>query len=310
MTRKYEGLASVGITTGAYLLNPKDALAIANILNQDGFDVDVQLYAFKKTLLLPPTGLQTKIYQKGLPLPTGISVQNIIEWNDKYPQTNISSVHFPFAHNFRQALGGVTHASKDSPMSNLHHFAHLLYFGWATDNHALSLAQAARPVSRINIHQDVFKRYIDTGTVAQLTQAGPNLLIEDSTNPPKTIAELVRPFNLGFTLGLDHLDHLDTAFLTVEDVLADPGVQQYTEAIHLSLPDHQPLNPRDPLSDKLLSLIANTPFDHPVTGYLDYGPYTLKGLSASEQLIFWRNQVEWIRSTQPQTREKLKAFQH
>lgn len=288
--RVCEGIANLGITTLPYLTDPESAFQTVSWLNQLGHNLALEIYPFHTPSWISRISETALGNMIGLPIPKKIGPVNLRKWQVLYPDAQVTQIHTPFAYDLRVACKWVVHLGKDSPKSNIHHLDHLFLFGWAIDGNIEKIATAVNnPAVVLDIHQDVLRKAINHGQLGRFTQLA-KVAVEDSTDPPCVVRELVEPFNLGFTLGLDHLDHLQTAGLSVTDVLRDEGVRRYTTAIHLAYP----------LACQILAEIAATPFYYPVTAYLDFHPSTLAGMGGQQELDFWLRQFAWIRSTQPQ----------
>lgn len=288
--RAYEGIANLGITTLPYLTDPESAFQTVSWLNQLGHNLALEVYPFHTpswVSRISETALGNMI---GLPIPKKIGPVDLQKWQVLYPHAYITQIHLPFAYDRRAAWRWVVHIGKDSPKSNIHHLGHLFLFGWAIDGKIEKIAAAVNNQNVVlNIHQDVLGKAVKLDQLGRFTKLA-KVAVEDSTNPPYVVRELVEPLNLGFTLGLDHPDHLQTAGLSAAVVLRDEGVRRHTTAIHLAYP----------LSRQILAEIAATPFYYPVTAYLDFHPSTLAGMGGQEELDFWFRQFAWIRPTQPQ----------
>ncbi len=301
MQREFEGIASLGITTGPYLKDPEAGFSTINWLNQHGYDLSLELYPFHTPRILSKMGSLIGGGNGKLPIPAAVDPQVLEDWKLFYPDARVTQLHLPFAYDFSQAVHWAAFLGKDSPLSNIHHLAHMVCFGWATDGRVERVVEAiGNPDLVLNVHPEVAWKALAKGKLDRLTGLG-KVAIEDTTNPPLTFKILAEnELDLGFTLGLDHPDHLETVGLSVAKVLKDEGVRRHTTAIHLAGPSHGKLSSHDLAARGILEELAATPFDHPVTAYLDLHPSTLVGMNIQEELEFWQRQLDFIKSTQPQ----------
>lgn len=292
MGKEYEGIAALGITTAAYLQNPELAFAVVDRLNNSGYGVALELYPFHTPKIVSKAATTLLGGGNGrLPVPAKVDPLLLGDWKLIFPSAKVTQLHLPFAYDFPQAVYWARFWGKDSPLSNAHHLAHMVCFGWATDGNTEKIVEAVgNPDLVLNIHPEVAWKALRKGNLGRFTKLG-RVAIEDTTNPPLTFRTLKEnKLDLEFTLGLDHPDHLATVGLSVDKVLKDEEVRRYTTAIHLSRSSH----------GSTLAEIASTPFHHPVIAYLDLHPSTLNGMSYKKQLDFWQKQLDFIKSTQPQ----------
>lgn len=301
MAQEFEGVSSLGITTAAYIDRPEGAFASVNWLNEKGYNLGLEVYPFHTPGAIKKIGSLLGGGNGRFPIPEKVDPDILKDWKLIYPNARVTQLHLPFSYDLSQALYWAAYIGKDSPLSNMHHLAHMVCFGWATDGNTEKIVDAVdNPDLVLNIHPEIVWKAMRKGNLDSFTRLG-RVSIEDSTNPVQTFKTLrENNLDLGFTLGLDHPDHLATRDLTVEKILEDDGVRKHTTAIHISGPNHGALSYSDGVSMGILQKIGETPFENPVIAYLDYFPSSISGMDDRQQIEFWQKQIRLIKSTQPQ----------
>lgn len=188
--------------------------------------------------------------------------------------------------------------------------------GAAVNGHGVKIAHELGV--GVNVHPNVTEGYAKDGKLEWLKSQVKFVLAENSVefgsihqperevlgNPLATVRYETQKHGLsGFLLAMDHLFGLDkisdpqeilSRTIQVAKVLEDPAIREHTEAMHLALPGHEYIDPKDDNLDYLLRRMAQAPFKHPVRVALDFRSKefsSMKILGQADYLRRFRDKV-------------------
>lgn len=311
-----KGLQGVDLTTAGHLFDPALSFRIANELNAGKPKAEWMLLELYPTLdrkLLILMRMVSEKFGLHLPLPKGVTSEQVQQWQDQYPDTKVARVHLPFSYNTRELWHRIFIGERKNGLKQqAFQIMWMLYFGAATNRKGIELAQQLG--SGVTAHPNVVEGFAKDGKLDELKGSVAFVLAENErryispilrnqesiADPLLVIQNIVKKYRLkGLLLGVDH--GYEEGF-DMEKMLADPDIQEYTVAMHLAKPrsqaHHDIIGVGDPEFERFLHQAAQTQFRHPVRAALDYNPFILSKLSFPEQLKLFRETIDWIRNRQ------------
>lgn len=322
MTRSpetFRGIQGVDVSSAFSLFNPENAFRLV-----DGVNDGQKREKWIKIEVYPTTdrhGLLSLLcrgaakFRLHLPIAGDVTADKIKNWQSKYPNTQVSSVHLPFSYDlseaFRRPLVETTLREK------AYHLAWLFELGPTTNMKGVDLARRLNKETdqevAITMHPNIASGFTKAGTLNDLKSIGriyvenehdyrvsPSL-VEDRglISNPSLIAGFVKEHNLdGFVLGVDHLVERN---ISPNTALGDKTVVEQIRAIHLSgasNKSHDAITAGDPILTEFLGKVSETDFVFPVRAVLDYSPFVMAKMSMQEQSDLIKSTIKWVMNTQ------------
>lgn len=307
MSEKYRGLKGVDITTGSHIFNPEQSFHLAHELKEAGHDVQIEVYpTLDRRVIRHIRALGNKL-GISLPIPPGVTEEDVRRWQDKYPNAKVNRVHLPFSYNNTE-LWWLVVDPKTEPKARIHHLAWIFFIGAAQNLKGVSLAQKLADQNvGLTMHANAVAGFAKTGTLEGIKKKVSFILAEngmpyrspvlknvDAISDPRTIAQqIITRYGLtGMLLGIDHLIAQDAR---IEDILSDRLVVDVVHAMHLANPAHGEIGPGDESYKHVLKKIAQTEFKTPVRAALDYAPLNTP---FQEEVMRVGRTIDWIMETQ------------
>lgn len=318
MSEAQEGIQGVDITTAGHLFNPKDTFALTEELNKGKNPDDWAQIEVYPTLEHKPLALiraLSKRFGLELPIPPGVTEQQIRDWQKEYSHTKVARVHVPFSYNrhelFQRATPFIGGERDNGLKQTAYQILWMFYFGAATNMKGVELARGlADQEVGINAHANVIEGFAKDQNLGQLKDSVAFVLAENErkynspilkdpesiANPIAVIRNIVDKYDLdGLVFGVDHA--LEQG-MDPTAMLQDPSIKRATTAMHLAQSHHDVLAVGSNDFERFLEQASRTKFDHPVRAALDYNPMVMSKLSGSQQLELVRDTIDWITKTQ------------
>ncbi len=318
MSEAQEGIQGVDVTTAGHLFTPKDTFALTEELNKGKNPDDwAQIEVYPTPEYKPLTFMRalSKRFGLELPIPPGVTEEQIRSWQREYPHTKVARVHLPFSYNryelFQRATPLIGGERENGLRQTAYQILWMVYFGAATNMKGVKLAQGlADQGVGINAHANVIEGFAKDQNLGQLKDSVAFVLAENErrykspilkdsesiANPIAVIRNIVDKYDLdGLVFGVDHgfEQGMDPTAM-----LQEPSIKRSTVAMHLAQSHHDVLAVGNNEFERFLEQAARTKFDHPVRAALDYNPMVMSKLSGSQQLELVRDTIEWITGTQ------------
>ena len=307
MSEKYRGLRGVDITTGSHIFNPEQSFHLAHELKRAGHDVQIEAYpTLDRRVIRHIRTLGNKL-GIGLPIPPGVTEEDVRRWQDKYPNAKVNRIHLPFSYNDRE-LWWLVVDPKTEPKARIHHLAWIFFIGAAQNLKGVWLAQKLADQNvGLTMHTNVVEGFAKTGTLEDIKKTVPFILAENgmpyrspvlknvnAISDPRTIAQqIITKYELtGMLLGIDHLTAQGAQ---IKNILSDKIVVDVVHAIHLANPAHGAIGPDDESYKHVLKKIAQTEFKTPVRAALDHAPLNIP---FQEEIMQVGRTIDWIMETQ------------
>lgn len=298
--RSYAGLKKIEISTAGFLFDPEQLFDIVHELNLERLPSDwirIEAYPMTDRVLFGKLRNFAEKIGGNLPIPKTFGINRANDLLDKYPRANIGRVHLPFSFSFLESIDKVVFETDRS--RQIRSIAWILFLGPDRIREAFKIAKQHK--ADINAHLDVARGIIKNDTLRRYSFPPNRVFVEDEDKPRSrtgdTVAKaarLAREASFGgLVAGIEHsLDRGNNP----EDLLYHPDIIDQVAVLHIAKAGHGVLSVGD--MESFFKAVANSHFQKPVSGTLDYDPLQLKKLTVREKFNLLRDTINWIEQLQ------------